>query len=137
MEPMHGFGPPLFYGPAPQARRGVDPGRAGPGGWSWDRSPGGWRCTRCPHARAWRPRWRHIACGPSPRASRGTSASSARSRGCTSWLGGRGEVFDRPGYGYTTQKANREVIELAVLNGNRTTGREPGSDPSENDPARV
>src|SRR3954466_14680041 len=29
--------------------------------------------------------------------------------------------LDRPGYGYTTRKANREVIELAVLNGDGRT----------------
>src|SRR6056297_796682 len=111
---MHFFGPPLFYGPFRRARQGVVPGRGGPGGSSWDRSPKGWRCTRCPRGRAWRPRWPHTACGPSPRAIRGTSASRARSQGCTSWSGVRGEVVVVLATGYTAHTADREVIEAAV-----------------------
>src|SRR6056297_4284178 len=112
---MHFFGPPLFYGPFRRARQGVVPGRGGPGGSSWDRSPKGWRCTRCPRGRAWRPRWPHTACGPSPRAISGTSASRARAQGCTSWSGVRGEVVVVLATGYTAHTADREVIEAAVL----------------------
>src|SRR3954447_18324250 len=93
MASRHRLRPPLFYGPADQARPGGDPGPVALGGWSWDRSPGPWRRTRSPPARAWRPRWPHTACGPSPRASHGTSAWSARSLGCTSWAGVRCEVL--------------------------------------------
>jgi hypothetical protein len=39
------------------------------------------------NSQAWQPQWPHTAFGSSPRASRGTAASSARSRNWTSWSG--------------------------------------------------
>src|SRR4051794_38523526 len=120
MVSMHLFGPPLFYGPCRRARRGVDRGPAGLGGSSWDRSPGARRYTRCPHGRAWRPRGPHTACGPSPRASHGTSASRARSRGCTSWAGVRREVLIVPA---TVIRSAREIGKLS--NRRSLVAREP------------
>src|SRR5512142_3206529 len=112
---MHRLRPPPFGAPGRRGHRAAVPSHAVRGGWSWGHSRARRRCIRRLRARAWRARWRRSGVGPSRRASRRTSASPVRSRGCRAWLDhhGTGSLVDP--VVIQAHTAGREVIESPVL----------------------